>query len=434
MGIKNVLWDKVSSERAEVHNPDKTILLTGELEKNNMKVNISMKHVRGNVKFNRVMIPRIVRDLKILHPYRLQHHMVMNYAQEPLNGRNINQCKSLRNDSIITFDGVMFNYDQSMCDHILAKDCSVKERFVVLSRKLSQTSPKKVVTVYVDNTRMDLPPLTKIVIEDDVKRTVPMEMPTVHIMDLEKGGETPREPHTFTSHERKHRTWDMPESSSSEEVQMSNEEMKYWEALKDHVKMDIAAEPQTLPVKPKTQIQIVRTKLGDSIMLFALQQELKVFTDGYNVKVELPQKYKNVQCGLCGDFNGEVSDEFSGPQRELYMNPRRFGRSFQHTTQECAESNQCAPAMEFAFDTEVSLPGNRNQFACITKKPVPHCLPTCTPVQEENVDVEFVCIEHEGSSDPFTTYSRMKVIQKYNPKKPDYKRTMLMANKCVRDQ
>merc|ERR1711962_1800452 len=94
--IKNVLWDKVSSERAEVHNPDKTILLTGELEKNNMKVNISMKHVRGNVKFNRVMIPRVVRDLKILHPYRLQHHMVMNYAQEPLNGRNINQCKSLR--------------------------------------------------------------------------------------------------------------------------------------------------------------------------------------------------------------------------------------------------------------------------------------------------------------------------------------------------
>ncbi|XP_022087200.1 uncharacterized protein LOC110977410 [Acanthaster planci] len=369
--ITKFIWGDVKTERAEVHNPDKTVLVMGELEKTLDKLNVSVKHVRGNVRFDRLYIPRFLQDLKVLQPYKLQQHMVMSYGDDLLNGRNINQCKSLRNNSIITFDKRMYNYEQSKCDHILAKDCSSKERFVVLSRKLAQTSTKK--------------------------------------------------------------SWDMPESASSLEIEMGSEELVHWEEFKDHVKGDIAMAPQELPPKPKTLAKIIRTKLGDSIMLFAPEQELKVFFDGHNVKVELPQKYKGLHCGLCGDFNGEVSDEFVGPNREIYKNPHRFGRSYQHTTNECAKENQCAPVMEFAYATEIILPGNKKQFACISKRPLPTCLQTCRPTEEETIDVEFVCMEHEGDSNPFpTTSTRDALINKYGNKMADYKIKMPMVTKCGR--
>ncbi|XP_038049424.1 uncharacterized protein LOC119723021 [Patiria miniata] len=451
--VKNLIWGRVTTEQAEVHNPDKTALLTGELEKTNKKMNISIKHVRGNVKFERVWIPQIIQDLKVLQPYKLQRHMVMSYSEDMLSGRNIHHCKSLRNDSIITFDKMIFNYEQSKCDHILAKDCSSKERFVVLSRKLTQTGTKKIITVYIDNTKIQFVPnslnedittlvnesnvnlevLQKLIVEDGVIKKVAIDSPTVHIMDLEKQEEESLWPEPFrTSRERKQQSWDMPESASSEEVEMGSEELQYWEDFKDHVKADIAMAPQQLSAKPKTIAKIIRKKLGDSIMLFAPEQELKVFFDGHNVKVELPLKYKGLHCGLCGDFNGEVSDELVGPNRELYKNPHRFGRSFQHTTEQCAKEDQCAPSMEFAYDTEISLPGNKNQFACITKTPLPRCLLTCRPSQEEPVDVELVCIEHEGTTDPFATSSRDVLIKKYGAKTADYKTTLPMATRCVR--
>jgi hypothetical protein len=442
--MKKFIWGDVQTEQAEIHNPDKTVLLTGELEKSLNKMNISVKHVRGNVKFNRVYIPQILQDLKVLQPYKLQQHMVMSYSDDILNGRNINQCKLLRNNSIYTFDKKMYNYEQSTCDHVLAKDCSSKERFVVLSRKLAHTSPKKIVTVYIEDTKIQFVPnlmdediatwinetdvnlevLKKLIIEDGEVKKMSIDSPTVHIMEAKRTDDM-QVPNPKQS-------WDMPESSSSEEIEMGMEELEHWEDFKDHVKGDIEMAPQQLPPKPKILARIIRTKLGDSIMLFAPEQELKVFFDGENVKVELPQKYKGLHCGLCGDFNGEVSDEFVGPNKEVYKNPRRFGRSYQHTTMECAKDNDCSPIMEFAFDTEIRLPMNNEEFACVSKKPLATCAPTCRATREEFVDVEFVCIKHQGNSNPFTTMSIENIIKKYGNKESDYKTRMPMATECRR--
>ncbi len=440
--LKNLLWQKVETKQAKVFNLDKTILFSAEMEESKKKFNMTIKDITENINFDDVWILKIVQDSQILTPYNLQKHMVQSYGQEWLSGRNINQCKALRNNSIITFDKVLYDYEESKNEHILAKDCSNKERFVILSKVHSQDSTKKVVTVYLDNTRIqfipdpntqeiiikvnntntDLPVLHKLIIkEDEVMEKVPIDTKEVHIMTvaLEKDYD-----------ERK--AVDMSDSASSQEgFVFSKLETHLWDELREHIKNKTAVPPQNLTHKPKTLIQIVRPKLGDSIMLFAPEQELKVFFDGHNIKIELAQKYKDMVCGLCGDFNGETSNEFVGPNRELYKCPQQFGRSYQVTSQDYLGVDQCAPIMEFALDRDIWLT-KVDRSTCITKTPVPRCPSTCVPVEQQSIDVEFACTSHKGDSNPFEGLTRKQIIDKYGDKRPDYKRTLEMAVKCRR--
>ncbi|XP_071800368.1 uncharacterized protein [Asterias amurensis] len=439
--VKNMLWQNVRTKQAKVFNLDKTILFTGEMEENKKKFNMTIKDITEDIHFNRVWIPMMVQDSQIMTPYNLQKRMVQSYGQEWLSGRNINQCKALRNNSIITFDKVLYNYEMSKNEHILSKDCSNKERFVILSKTHEQDSTKKVVTVYLDNTRIqfipdpttqevvikvndtntELPVLHKLIIkEDETMKKVPIDTPEIHIMTVAPEKDYTSEP----------RPVDMSDSASSQEGFVFSElEYHLWDEMREHIKNDTAAPAQNLTREPKTLVQIVRPKLGNSIMLFAPEQELKVFFDGQNIKIELAQKYKDLQCGLCGDFNGETSEEFVGPNREVYKWPQQYGRSFQVASEDHARVDECAPIMEFALDKDIWLTKS-DQSTCITKTPVPRCPETCTPVEEQPIDVDFVCTRQKGRTNPFEGLTREQIINKYGYKRPDYKRTLEMAVKC----
>ncbi len=76
-------------------------------------------------------------------------------------------------------------------------------------------------------------------------------------------------------------------ASSQEDFILSEQEGDLWDELRKNIKSVTVAPPQNLTHKPKTLIQIIRPKLGDSIMLFAPEQELKVFFDGQNIKIEV---------------------------------------------------------------------------------------------------------------------------------------------------
>jgi hypothetical protein len=54
---------------------------------------------------------------------------------------------------------------------------------------------------------------------------------------------------------------------------------------------------------------------------------IKVYYDGYVCNVKMSQTYRNVQCGLCGHFDGEMEDELRNPSSRLVDLPE-FHRSW----------------------------------------------------------------------------------------------------------
>jgi hypothetical protein len=76
-------------------------------------------------------------------------------------------------------------------------------------------------------------------------------------------------------------------------------------------------------------------KLGELYFFELPETGIKVFFDGYTVNVKMSHLYRNVQCGLCGHFDFESSDEFRLPNNELTDDVRHFFRSYHLVDDSC---------------------------------------------------------------------------------------------------
>ncbi|XP_069057211.1 IgGFc-binding protein-like [Pleurodeles waltl] len=73
---------------------------------------------------------------------------------------------------------------------------------------------------------------------------------------------------------------------------------------------------------------IVINQQGNHVVLqtkFGLQV---LYDTVYYVRVEVPSTYKEHMCGLCGNFNGNKSDEFLLPNGDIEQNAQEFGTSW----------------------------------------------------------------------------------------------------------
>ncbi|XP_048357601.1 IgGFc-binding protein-like [Sphaerodactylus townsendi] len=69
---------------------------------------------------------------------------------------------------------------------------------------------------------------------------------------------------------------------------------------------------------------------------------LKVLCDSsYYVLVSVPSTYRGHMCGLCGNFNGDKSDEFLLPDEKTTQNVTEFGMSWKVPVQNAACSDGC---------------------------------------------------------------------------------------------
>jgi hypothetical protein len=50
--------------------------------------------------------------------------------------------------------------------------------------------------------------------------------------------------------------------------------------------------------------------------------------NGYEARVEVSPFYFSEMCGICGDFNGEQTNEFEGPDKTLFEDVTMFANSY----------------------------------------------------------------------------------------------------------
>jgi len=65
--------------------------------------------------------------------------------------------------------------------------------------------------------------------------------------------------------------------------------------------------------------------------------DFEVAFDGFTARVHLARQMRALQCGLCGNYDGEKQDEFRTAQNELTDDLQTFHKSYLYTKDECEQ-------------------------------------------------------------------------------------------------
>lgn len=156
-------------------------------------------------------------------------------------------------------------------------------------------------------------------------------------------------------------------------------------------------------------------------------EQVAVQFDGYQANLKMSRLFKNKQCGLCGHYDGEKTNEFRRADNEEVEDIEEFSRSYLHKDDECEmdESEmsekrnykvlreETSSSEEEYLDKETrgqfTLPRpsnanllepiNRNrvlergQKVCFSEKPVKMCPPQTKADKNDKRDVTFKCID-----------------------------------------
>ncbi|XP_072172662.1 uncharacterized protein [Diadema setosum] len=194
--------------------------------------------------------------------------------------------------------------------------------------------------------------------------------------------------------------------SHSHHRQPSGEDL-YWAGLTRYVELvmkDQEAEFERFyqpllegGADPARQLQPIETlrliRVDGSYLIDAPNEGVMVFYDGMDIRVKISRRYQNLQCGLCGNFDGESTPEteFVGPDREVYSSGPHFARSYQLTNDECTRraDNSCLPLMTQVKKSRIIV--DDYEYTCRSDLQVPQCPPTHLASKMETVVMTFTC-------------------------------------------
>ena len=92
--------------------------------------------------------------------------------------------------------------------------------------------------------------------------------------------------------------------------------------------------------------------------------------DGINIKIQIGVEYMNRQCGICGHYNGDVSDDLRKPDNEEASSLRDFHQSYLYRDSECSPSAIDEVVKQTSDDeTKYSMDGEERDFENIGKCP-----------------------------------------------------------------
>jgi hypothetical protein len=182
-------------------------------------------------------------------------------------------------NAVRTFDNITYKMPENKCHYLVAKDCSPKERFAVFAAQLDPRAKTKQVTVHIAGAEIKFTPptqpnLIQVTVDGHPHELVPIKPLTL------KG-----------------------------------------------LKHDVRIWLQQTPSDAVNPIAVLE----------ADKEDVKVWYDGKNVKVEVGDKYQGKTCGLCGDNNDETDSEFTGPDQCIYERSRDFAVSYSLAGPHCNE-------------------------------------------------------------------------------------------------
>jgi hypothetical protein len=407
------MWNAEVAQ-VDVKNPEGRLQALVTVDPRNLQyVNITMRLPHENVSVIDMALPMSIQPLNLCRgssPVRSLEHFVQSVTNRVVQSKCV-----VSSQRVQTFDDVKYRAPLTTCYSVLAKDCSGDDEpnFVVLMKKLSQqTEGKKV----------------KIVTQEKV-------------IELE------------AKEQRYQSEIDRPVLVKVDGKEVDLEQRQ---TIREHGHVVLRIEQQGMYVKvdiPEAGVQ--------------------VYFDGFAATIKVSPMYQNAQCGLCGHYDGEESDEFRTADNELTDDVEKFHRSFFHQDEECEidekvvdddEEYEYRPfvwehededeqdrrddeerddedrreLIKNKFEQRVQRPRQSTKVIesaheiCFSTKPVPECPSTTYATKfEEEKKVSFACLPR---SDPeahalYRLASNDKIVQT-EQLKASFVETVLIPQEC----
>jgi len=171
---------------------------------------------------------------------------------------------------VYTFDKAHYKEPLTTCYHIVAKDCSKKETFTLLAKKVKHDTFTKAMKLFVVGHKIEILPI------GSAPETAPL---VLRVDDVKK----PLTPGNL---------FIMPDPEHKE--------------------------------RPLFKI----FNIGGDYTIVIPSKRLKFIFDGKFLITQPSNFYRGYMCGICGDFNGEPKYDFVAPQKCVYTEEETFLHSY----------------------------------------------------------------------------------------------------------
>uniref|UniRef100_A0A3P8VY26 Vitellogenin-2-like n=1 Tax=Cynoglossus semilaevis TaxID=244447 RepID=A0A3P8VY26_CYNSE len=141
---------------------------------------------------------------------------------------------------------------------------------------------------------------------------------------------------------------------------------------------------------PTAKIQILQKEEG--IALHASGHGLQeVFFSPTELKVKVADWMRGQTCGICGNADGEIRQEFVTPNQRVTKNAASFAYSWVLSGKSCRDATECHMKLESVkLEKQIMVHGQESK--CYSVEPVLRCLPGCMPVRTTTVSVGYHCL------------------------------------------
>nr|ADE05540.1 vitellogenin [Azumapecten farreri] len=362
------------------HKPNYMELIM-DIERNNYQVNMDMLTPHEVDRFRGILMPFSWQSfLSSMQPKPFRNSILPSPLR--ITNKLPGICK-IRENVLKTLDAHEYTIpDSKGCNIVLAMDCSSSSEFAIKARKVMADPVKKVVEIMIKNKKIEVIPRNNnlVVKVDDVKLTITDNSPYVIKKDEQEGRHQP------------------------------------------------------------VLIEIV--KRGPHVYVHVPIQGTQVVTDGEMISIQVSPFYYSKVCGLCGNYDGNPSNDNKDPQKQTHKDPACLLASYVTSHDQCEAEDvkrECSQAFSDSIANSASCRLEKKTEVrtkldniCFSVRPVDKCVSGCRPQQQKPIRMPMICKDRrDPQSEVLRQASHQRVLTELRDQAPtDYLR-ILQDESCL---